>query len=435
MGRTGLKGLDRNITLFYWYRLTKFALFHVAVLVPFYRSRGLSFSEIMLVQAVYYLAKGLLDVPTGALADSLGRRRVLVLGSVVSGLSYLLIFGSRSLPLFMLGEGLSGLGMSLSSSADSAMAYDTLLAQGRGRHYQRVEGNAYALRLAAMGLFPVAGSALATRGLGLPYLASAAVILLSGLFAVGLHEPAPVSPAAQLGRDLGQVGRTVWQGAREVARSPRLLWLTVYYGFVFCVVRCAFWLFQPFLEEARLPLGLFGLVFAALSLFAAFASRAAERVEKLAGEAAVLAGMPLLSAAAFLLMAREPTLAGLGFLFLHQVPFGLHEPVLRAYTNAVADSRVRATVLSVQSLGGNLAYALASIGLGRLVDWLGLPGACRWLAVAAMAAALPLGWWYRRVAGPSQRLARRRGRPAGGRVGWGEEEPDRLRTKAHDWRS
>jgi len=34
---------NRNVRLFYAYRLTKFAVFHVSVLVLFYQARGLSF--------------------------------------------------------------------------------------------------------------------------------------------------------------------------------------------------------------------------------------------------------------------------------------------------------------------------------------------------------------------------------------------------------
>ncbi len=67
--------MEKNIRRFYWYRLTKFGLFHIAILVLFYQERGLSFSQIMILQSVYYFAKVLSEVPTGAWADRVGRKK------------------------------------------------------------------------------------------------------------------------------------------------------------------------------------------------------------------------------------------------------------------------------------------------------------------------------------------------------------------------
>nr|NIM99344.1 MFS transporter [candidate division Zixibacteria bacterium] len=96
--------MEKNIRRFYWYRLTKFSLFHVAILVIFYQARGLSFSQIMILQSLYYFAKVLSEVPTGAWADRVGRKKALVLGSFFHSLGYLLIFLSHSFMLFVVGE-------------------------------------------------------------------------------------------------------------------------------------------------------------------------------------------------------------------------------------------------------------------------------------------------------------------------------------------
>jgi MFS family permease len=181
--------MDKNIIKFYWYRLTKFSLFHIAILVLFYQERGLSFSQIMILQSVYYFAKVLSEVPTGAWADRVGRKKSLVLGSFFHSLAYLIIFFSHSLILFILGEILAGISMSFAYGADSALAYDTLKSLGRGDEYQRIEGNANSMRHLGFALFAPVGGLLATIDLALPYLASSIVIFLSGLIALTLVEP------------------------------------------------------------------------------------------------------------------------------------------------------------------------------------------------------------------------------------------------------
>src|SRR5499433_4287111 len=62
----------------------------------FLRSRGLSQLEMNSVLAVYFAVSLLFDVPTGAFADALGRRRSFVLGCLLRGLSFALYFLSHT---------------------------------------------------------------------------------------------------------------------------------------------------------------------------------------------------------------------------------------------------------------------------------------------------------------------------------------------------
>lgn len=192
-------------------------------------------------------------------------------------------------------------------------------------------------------------------------------------------------------------------------------------------MRTAFWLYQPYMEAAGVPLGLFGVGYAVLALSAAAVSGSADVIERRAGEKAVLAGMPLLSCLGFVCMGilplagaapaagasgaahatAAPALFALSFLFLHQFAFGLHDPVLRNYANAEVPSATRATVLAVASLGGNLCYGLVAPFIGALVDGIGLPAACRCLAGLTIIGAAALAVAYRRH-------ATRRGTPAQG---------------------
>jgi MFS family permease len=391
--------MEKNIPKFYWYRLTKFALFHIAIMVLFYQKRGLSFSQIMILQSFYYFAKVLSEVPTGALADRFGRKKSLVIGSFCHSSAYLLIFLSHSFILFNLGEIIAGISMSFAYGADSALAYDTLNNLGREKEYQKVEGNGHSMRLLSFAIFAPIGGLLATINLALPYLASSIIIFLSGLLALTFIEPLHVRVGvAPLSEPKSQVGEKYYH---EIIRSfnlmlneKKILWLVLFFSLVFLATRLGFWTYQPYMKEVGVPLSLFGVVFASFHLFAALVSKYADKIEKTLKENLTLFFMPILVIISFILMSRFLFLPSICFILLQQASMATHEPILKNYLNRLAPSDIRATMLSVQSMAGNLVFAIAAPFLGSLVDKLGLGNALLIFALVIIIFSIFL-WYYR----------------------------------------
>jgi MFS family permease len=404
--------MEKNIRRFYWYRLTKYSLFHIAIFILFYQQRGLSFSQIMILQSVYYVAKVLSEVPTGALADRIGRKKSLVIGSFCHSFAYLLIFLSHSLFLFMLGEILAGIAMSFAYGADSALAYDTLKGLGRSDQYQKVEGNANSMRHLGFAVFAPLGGLLATVDLSLPYLASSVGILVSGLIALTLVEP----PRGERGGEESVLnGRK--KSYHEMRRSldlllgdKKMLWFVLFFAAVFTANRLGFWTYQPYMKLVGLPISMFGVAFAAFHLFSAVVSRQAGRIERLFKENLILILMPTLVVISFVLLSRLLYIWSISFILIQQVTTALHEPVLKTYINRRTPSEVRATMLSVQHMAGNAAFAIFAPFLGSLVDRFRVENAL--LIFALMVIIFSAFLWRYRI---------RWFRPAGGEPGHTEE--------------
>ena len=379
--------MEKNVSKFYWYRLTKFGLFHIAVLVIFYQQRGLSFSQIMILQSVYYFAKVLSEVPTGAWADRVGRKKSLVIGSFFHSSAYLLIFLSHSFILFNAGEIIAGVAMSFASGADSALAYDSLKYLGRENEYKRIEGNATSMRYLAYAVFAPVGGLLASLNLALPYLASSIVVFLSVLFAWTMVEPPRERKSVQSSGFSARGGSAFGGNVQrktyhEIENSLKLmfedkrrLWFVLFFSLIFLATRLGFWTYQPYMELVGLPLSLFGLVFAAFYLFSAFWSKYADLWERKVRENLTLFLMPVLVIVPLILLSRFVFLWSLSFFLILQVTFGAHEPILKNHLNRLCPSEVRATMLSVQNMVGNLIFALFAPFLGSFVDRLGLQNA------------------------------------------------------------
>jgi MFS family permease len=98
-------------------------VFPVLIMLPL--SRGLSLSELGLAAAMQGLVVFALELPTGGLADSLGRRPVLVLSTVVSIVSIGLFLVAHSFASFAIAFALQGVYRALDSGPLDAWYVDT----------------------------------------------------------------------------------------------------------------------------------------------------------------------------------------------------------------------------------------------------------------------------------------------------------------------
>ena len=153
----------------------------IVPVVPLYaREFGVSQSAIGLTIAAFGLARFLVSVPTGQLADGLGRRWTLVLGEVVTVVGNLLCGLSTSYEQFLLFRFIAGAGSSMVVTSGQVSLADVATPANRGRLMGIYQG----VFLFAVGFGPFPGGLLAERfGLNAPFFAFALLGVLAGLVA------------------------------------------------------------------------------------------------------------------------------------------------------------------------------------------------------------------------------------------------------------
>jgi MFS family permease len=92
----------------------------------FLHARGLNQFEINSVLAMYFVMLFLTDVPTGAFADALGRRRAFVLGAALRVCAFLLYFTAHHYLVFLIAESIDGIGTTFGNGAIDAWGVDAL---------------------------------------------------------------------------------------------------------------------------------------------------------------------------------------------------------------------------------------------------------------------------------------------------------------------
>lgn len=129
--------LEGNLRRFIIFRLLYTARFYYPVFTILFLDYGLSLEQFAILNLVWALTIVLAEVPSGALADIVGRKKLVVFAAAMMVLEMALIvfapIGSSNLLFFLfLGNRIcSGLSEAAASGADEALAYDSLKALGR----------------------------------------------------------------------------------------------------------------------------------------------------------------------------------------------------------------------------------------------------------------------------------------------------------------
>lgn len=120
-----------------------------AVYPLLFGDRGLSTAEITVLFLAWSLAGFVFEVPSGAWADIVDRRLLLVASGIVLAAAYSSWMLWQSFSGFLLGFVLWGLAGAMESGTFEALLYDELAAEGRQDDYARIRGRSQAAAIIA----------------------------------------------------------------------------------------------------------------------------------------------------------------------------------------------------------------------------------------------------------------------------------------------
>ncbi len=359
--------MHRNIFNLYIIKASKWFMLIMPIVVLFYNENGLNQFQVFVLQAIYSVSIVVLEIPSGYFADVLGRRKTIIIGSIMGFMGFLTYSFSFGFYGFMLAEIILGIGQSMISGADSAILYDTLAYENRKGEYLRYEGKISSLGNFAEAGAGVLGGLLAVYSLRYPYYFQTAIMFFSIPAAFSLIDP----PST------GSVVKPGWQQIKAILIDSLVVNKVLRFNIIFSSVTGAAtltmaWFAQPFFKQINLPLATYGIMWTALNLTVGVVSWYAHHIEFKLKQKNTLLIISLLIAGCTILTGLFPTYWGLLFLFLFYMTRGLATPVLKDYINRGTESHVRATVLSIRNFMIRLVFAIVGPVLGYMTDHIGL---------------------------------------------------------------
>src|SRR3954449_12729681 len=338
---------------------------------------GLSNLEAFAANAFFTAGMVLFEVPTGVVADTVGRRASYLLGTVTltaSTLLYVLLWHMRA-PLWAWAvvSVLVGLGFTFFSGALQAWVVDALTATGFTGAMESVFGRGQAVTGAAMLTGSVAGGFIAEQtSLGVPFVLRGVVLIVMFAVAFRLMHDIGFTPEKG-GRPLAEMRKIASASIEYGWRVPAVKWLMVEALFTGGVGIYSFYALQPYLLELYgdpHAYQIAGLVAAIVAGAQILGGVAAPRIRRLFHRrtSALIATAGLGVITLGLIGIVDSFWAVIGLIVVWGLLFAATMPIRQTYLNGMIPSRQRATILSFDSMMSSTGGVWAQPALGRAAD-------------------------------------------------------------------
>ena len=381
--------MSRNIPLFIAFRVFFNARFYYPVLGVLFLDLGLSLEQYALLNTVWAATILLLELPSGALADLIGRKAMVVFAGILM-VAEMSVFafappGPWLFPLLVLNRILSGAAEACASGADEALAYDSLQGSGREERWRDVlaslvrwsSGSFFVAMILGALVFDrqFVGGVLAflhwdTLGLQTtrwPVYLTLGTSIAALSCALAMRESRATAPSTQTHPIRGALDNII-SGARFVFSDSRIRLLLLCAVLFDCLVRLFLTFSSNYYRLIELPEFVNGFVGSGFALLGFVAASLARRLAAKYSAPIVftLVGILIFTGLAGLCFATP--IWGLWVV----IPIGLSMPMMQYfvsnYLNAWTRSDLRATVLSFRGVALNLGYGTAGLGFAAVTS-------------------------------------------------------------------
>ncbi len=358
------------------------------------REGGLTIFQVMVVNGSFTLAQLFFEVPTGVIADTIGRRASILLAAGTLAFSTMLYVATPMFDWGMAGfvgaSVLLGLGFTFQTGAVEAWVVDALAATGSTEPTERVFARGQIAFGSGMLVGSVLGGLLGQVDLALPFLVRAALLVaVFGVVWTLVHDVGFEPRVLSLASFGDESRRILAAGVRYGWRSRVVRPLLLVSGLNGVFFMYAFYVWQPYVLQllGREHVWLLGVVQAAFSAASIGGNALVGRIMGVGASRRDPAEVCAVAAA--MQFAIAVGIAGVGFVLKAPgvVPaalaiilwiawgavFGAYGPVRSAFINEHIPSAERATVLSLDALFADAGGGVGQPALGCLSDRASIP--------------------------------------------------------------
>jgi MFS family permease len=365
-------------------------LLWVPIFYEYQKRIGLNDTEIFRIQSIYYLVFCLLEIPTGFLADQIGYRLCLILGSLTLVLANVLVPFSPSYAGFLFHFCLIALSRSFVSGASSAYLYETLHRQSAVAEYKEAEGKARAYSLVGKVFCWALVGPMMQWHFTLPYWLTALNAAVGLVFAF-LLPPLPTVLGSASDRPI-----SVFQVFPVLIRSPILLLIMFQGVALFVLARiCQVNLFQPLLQNKGFALVHYGMMMALMTIFEALGAFKSKWVRQYLTDLNAVFVLTVVIGISFYVMSitgwgpAALQMTTVAALCLFSYAIGISFPIQRQLINdASPEPKLRASLLSSESIIDRAVNSWVASSLGLALaqgNLLGFLRTSAWVAVTTVA--------------------------------------------------
>lgn len=338
-----------------------------------------------IVYAVTHMVSVFLEIPTGALADLLGRKRTVFLGLLFQGMGWMIVSQSVNISSIWIGYAVAEIGATFVSGAETALYYDSLKELGEEKHYTRFASANSILYRIGITMATFLGGYLFAVSKSLPYIGVGLSLFIAAIAILFTVEPHIDSEKFTLKNYLSQTK----QGLHELVKNSYIRTFSLYYisvgGLTWYFI---YFLYLVVLQEKGFSTIELSWITSGIHVCIGIGLYFLVWKFKFHRNTALLF-FPSIMLISFLLAPFVPKSVLIMLVFFGYFAGVSRWPILDQYVNAEFDSKHRATAISTLSMAISIMYTLISITVGPILSTFGGLGVMFTLGLFTLVTTVP----------------------------------------------
>lgn len=348
--------------------------FAVPIATIFLMGKGLTFSQVMLLESAMLLADLLFEIPAGIIGDKIGRKWSIVFGQLIMLLAWIPWFFADSFLLFALSFFIGGIGLAFQSGSDQALIYDDLKEQGKESLMQKSMGRYFAAMTLGVAIASCIGGFLAASRTAdafyVLYSLTAFMQFVGLLVLFTVREPKiQTDDAVYMQHEHEGALRHFVGGLHHLwsHRKLRRIFLLSLFTLPFSYV--LIYIFQPYFLVAGVDVRWYGIAVALASVATVCTKLMAHKMEAWFGVDRGTLIATMLPGCMWILLALvfHPILSVAMYIATDALG-NMRDPIMADYANRHIPSHMRATVLSIMYVAASLYSMIMRPIAGLLAD-------------------------------------------------------------------
>ncbi|MFA6461974.1 MAG: MFS transporter [Candidatus Woesearchaeota archaeon] len=365
-----VKKFKANIGKYYLISFFRAFIFAYVIERIFQQSRGLSVTQMVFLDIIFFVVVLVLEVPSGALADRWSRKNVLIIGIFFAFFEFLVPIFAYNFWVFAIASVTAAVGIALKSGTANALIYDSLKTINKEKDFEKFLSREKFIHYLGNGIAILLGGLIAYySSLVNAYWFSLLSIPIAFLIALTLHEPKIHTTTEEV---------NYWHHIKDAGKfilNSKNLRFIILYGVITGAVLVELDEYsQLFFQSISLPLLFFGVITSMRLLLEGSGGFIAYRLKNKIKLDTALMIILMLAITFVFLSAYMKSLISLIPLLLAFFAMGIISPLVLGYVHHHVDSKHRATVESFQSLLLNGFSILVGLSFAYVSDHISIFG-------------------------------------------------------------
>jgi len=371
------KKLERNIKKNYIFNFITNVDFTRGLWMLYLAFKGMSLFQIGMLEGMFHITSLIMEVPTGAIADLIGRKASRMAGRVSGLVALLIMMNSHTFWLFALSFFFTALSYNLESGAGEALVFDSMKSLNREKGFTKVLGKNEAIFNIASIFSLYIGGFLGQKSFTLVFISSIVICIGALLMSLSFHEP-EVERDKHAERSFVNFAIHTGESFKTLFSKKEVAFLTLFTTTLSAFSTLIFYYIQNYWRSTGVEISTIGLFLALGSAVAAFVSVNVGRVERfvkkrikgsvfrypfLIFSIVIFGGVFGL---AFLSLNGTSNVAAMLFLVMTMAGESGMYVSFNSFLNKHIPSKQRATIISIESM----LFSLMMIAVFPVFGWL-----------------------------------------------------------------